>query len=133
MARLAQRRRTNPGMGRVELHPDRVATQPEMPAVSAPSEGPPRSGPVAIKLDAAHSEPPLSRGAVELLRRTVPRVLGATGDLVQAPLDHREGFVLSLVDGQTTVQALIDVAGMPDGELIAVLQRLRRLGIITLG
>lgn len=133
MARVSQRRRTNPGMGRIELDPDHVVTQPAMKAVSAPSEGPPRSGQVAIKLDAAHSEPPLSRGAVELLRRTVPRVLGATGDLAQAPLDHREGFVLSLVDGHTPVQALIDVAGMPDGELIAVLQRLRRLGIITLG
>jgi CRP-like cAMP-binding protein len=63
----------------------------------------------------------------------VPRVLRTRGELAQEPLDHREGFVLSLVDGETTVQGLIDVAGIPDGELVVTLQRLRRLGIITLG
>jgi hypothetical protein len=121
-------------MGRVKANPDQVVTLPELPAVRPASEAP-RSGPVAIGLhpEDRRSEAPLSRGAVELLRRTVPRVLRSTGELALAPLDHREGFVLSLVDGQTTVQALIDVASMPDGELIAVLQRLRRLGIITLG
>ena len=120
-------------MGRGQVNTDQVVTQPAMPAVRTRSEPPPRSGAVAIRVDREQGEAPLSRGAVELLRRTVPRVVRSSGELAQAPLDHREGFVLSLVDGQTTVQALIDVAGMPDGELIAVLQRLRRLGIITLG
>jgi hypothetical protein len=121
-------------MGRVQPNPDQVVTVPAMPAVTAPSEAP-RSGPVAITLrpEERHSEAPLSRGAVELLRRTIPRVLRSTAELASAPLDHREGFVVSLVDGKTTVQALIDLAAMPDGELIIVLQRLRRLGIITLG
>ena len=120
-------------MGRTQVNTDQVMTQPAMPAVGARPEPAPRSGRVAIQRDADRGEAPLSRGAVELLRRTIPRVVRSKGELAQAPLDHREGFVLSLVDGHTPVHALIDVAGIPDGELIAVLQRLRRLGIITLG
>jgi hypothetical protein len=92
----------------------------------------PVSAQVAIRKSDLEGEAPLSRNAVELLRRTVPR-LRPTNDVVRAPLDHRQGFVLSLVDGLTTVQMIIDVAGMPDGEVIAALQRLRRLGLITLG
>jgi len=133
MARVSQRRSTSPGMGRTQVNTDQVMTQPAMPAVGARPEPAPRSGRVAIQRDADRGEAPLSRGAVELLRRTIPRVVRSKGELAQAPLDHREGFVLSLVDGHTPVHALIDVAGIPDGELIAVLQRLRRLGIITLG
>jgi hypothetical protein len=107
-----------------------IETQPAMQAVSEP----PRSGPVPAGANGrARSEAPLSRGALDLLRRTVPRVQKSCAELAQAPLDHREGFVLSLIDGGTTVQALIDLAAMPDGELIVVLQRLRHLEIITLG
>lgn len=121
-------------MGRVQAKSDQIVTIPEMPAVTAPSEAP-RSGPVPIsrRPEERHSEAPLSRGAVELLRRTVPRLRRTSAELSRAPLDHREGFVVSLIDGQTTVQGLIDVAAMPDGELIAVLQRLRHLELITLG
>ena len=91
-----------------------------------------RSGRVAIVVDDRHGGAPLSRRSLELLRRTTPRVVRSSDDLVQAPLDHREGFILSLVDGKTSVQVLIDVAAMPEGEVIAALQRLRRLGILTL-
>jgi hypothetical protein len=130
MARVSQRRATNRGMGQVRPNSDAIVTQPAMLAVSEP----PRSGEVAIShVDDADREAPLSRGALDLLRRTVPRILGSSKELAAAPLDHREGFVLSLVDGQTTVQGLIDVAAMPDGELIAVLRRMRRLGLVTLG
>jgi hypothetical protein len=152
MARVSERRSTSRGMGRVRPNTDQIATIPVMPAVLAPSEAP-RSGPVPSgtrarttgttgttrttrttrTTDERQSDAPLSRGAVELLRRTVPRVVGTSAELAGAPLDHREGFVVSLVDGKTTVQALIDLAAMPDGELIAVLQRLRHLGLISLG
>jgi hypothetical protein len=50
-----------------------------------------------------------------------------------APIDHRDAFVLSLIDGGTKVSAILDVAGMPEAEVLAILVRLKRLGIITLG
>lgn len=84
----------------------------------------------------ATSIPPVSatrRHALERLYRIVPRVARPRGELARAPLDHRQGFVLSLVDGRTTVQGVIDVAGMPEEEVVAALHRLRYLGILTLG
>jgi hypothetical protein len=82
------------------------------------------------------SVPPITatrRQALERLYRIVPRIARPSGELARAPLDHRQGFVLSLVDGRTNVQGVIDVAGMPEDEVIATLHRLRYLGIVTLG
>ncbi|MBX3191655.1 MAG: hypothetical protein KF819_31975 [Labilithrix sp.] len=62
----------------------------------------------------------------------VPRVLRSKQELAAAPMDHREGFVLALIDGNTTVQGVVDVSGMDDGEVTTILQRLRRLGIIAI-
>ena len=135
MAQVLRRRSTSPGIGRLVLDPATVPTLPAMEAVGAPPDSRRRARPghVAIRVGEPRGEAPLSDRALDLLRRTVPRVLRSNGELAQAPLDHREGFVLSLIDGGTSVQVLMDVAGMPDSELIAVLQRLRSLEIITLG
>lgn len=81
------------------------------------------------------SVPPITatrRRALERLYRIVPRVARPSGELARAPLDHRQGFVLSLVDGRTNVQGVIDVSGMAEDEVIAALHRLRYLGILTL-
>lgn len=61
-----------------------------------------------------------------------PRMLKERKALAGAPIDHRDAFVLSLIDGRITVGTLVDVAGMPEGELRAILARLARLGIIAL-
>lgn len=64
--------------------------------------------------------------------KMVPRVVRSKQELAAAPIDHREGFVLALIDGQTTVQGVIDVSGMDGVEVTGILQRLRRLGIIAI-
>lgn len=61
-----------------------------------------------------------------------PRMLKERKALAGAPIDHRDAFVLSLIDGRITVATLVDVAGMPEAELRAILARLARLGIIAL-
>ena len=61
-----------------------------------------------------------------------PRLLRQRDGLAGAPIDHRDAFVISLIDGRITVANLIDVAGMPEAELRAILARLSRLGIIGL-
>lgn len=76
---------------------------------------------------------PPTGGEADPFYRAVPRLLQSKGQLAHAPLDHRQGFVLSLVDGKTSVQALIDLAGIAEQEVVGMLQRLRSLGIITLG
>lgn len=62
-----------------------------------------------------------------------PRLVRSRKELAGAPIDHRDAFVMSLVDGQMSVAMLVDVAGMPEEELVAILTRLRRLGIISYG
>lgn len=61
-----------------------------------------------------------------------PRMLKERKALAGAPIDHRDAFVLSLIDGRITVATLVDVAGMPEPELRTILARLARLGIIAL-
>lgn len=59
-------------------------------------------------------------------------MLKTRGELASAPIDHRDAFVLSLIDGRTSTQGLVDLAAMPDGEVVAILDRLAKLGIVSL-
>jgi hypothetical protein len=46
-------------------------------------------------------------------------------------LDHREGFLLSLIDGASTVEQILDVCGMPSVEATRILCRLAAEGVIA--
>jgi hypothetical protein len=61
---------------------------------------------------------------------TVPIVILAAEQLSQAPIDARAGFILSLVDGRTSVEELLDISAMPAEETLALLDDLRLRGII---
>ena len=132
MTRSPARRSTRPGMGRVVP----AAEAPDVPQKPAKSGPPPsttrRRQRISIREDHV-GDVHVSEDAGALLRRTLPRVVLSPSQVAAAPLDHREGFLLAHVDSKTTVQALIDISGLPDDEVLASLQRLRRLGIITLG
>lgn len=47
-------------------------------------------------------------------------------------LDHRAGFVFSLVDGQHSVSELIDMSGMPSLEVLKTLVELLEMGAVRL-
>src|SRR6185295_2301172 len=47
-------------------------------------------------------------------------------------LDHREAFVLSLLDGQSSVASMLDMESLPAGELLSILCDLCSRGVITL-
>jgi hypothetical protein len=70
--------------------------------------------------------------AAKAVRASAPKIVSTRQELGAAPLDHRDAFVLSLIDGMTSVQALIDLAGMPEQDFNAILERLVRLGIVSL-
>jgi hypothetical protein len=46
-------------------------------------------------------------------------------------LDHREGFLLSLIDGASTVDQILDVCGMPSIEATRILCRLAAEGVVA--
>jgi hypothetical protein len=62
----------------------------------------------------------------------VPRVTLSPEECAVGSLDHREGFILSLLDGASDVETLLDIAGMPAAEALAVLCDLCARGIVTL-
>src|SRR5438445_7995672 len=48
----------------------------------------------------------------------VPRLAVPLEDLAVLPLDHREGFLLSLIDGTSTIESILDVCAMPFDEAV---------------
>jgi hypothetical protein len=70
--------------------------------------------------------------ASKVVRSSAPRLLKTRGELTHAPIDPRDAFVLSLLDGRTNVAAIVDTSGMPADEVVATLERLARLGIVSM-
>ena len=70
--------------------------------------------------------------ALDLAGRAVPRIVKTKAEVAAAPIDHRAGFLLAHIDGTTSVQGLVDIAGMPENEVHEVLDRLKRLGIVQI-
>jgi hypothetical protein len=65
-------------------------------------------------------------------REAVPYVAVARRELVALALDHWTGFVLSLVDGATSVEDILDVSPMPEHEALHVLDQLQERGLIKI-
>jgi hypothetical protein len=53
-------------------------------------------------------------------------------DVAKAPLDPREAFVLSLVDGSMTASEIADISGMSQADIMKILQKLIALRLVTL-
>jgi hypothetical protein len=91
-------------------------------------EGPSGRPPVKVD-DVGAAAVKLARGGVP--ESGAPKLAASRAMIAQAPIDSRSAFVLSLVDGRNTVESLIDMAGMPEPEVRAILARLERLGLIS--
>jgi hypothetical protein len=63
------------------------------------------------------------RAAIDFFSR-VPRLAISQRDLSLLPLDHRDGFLVSLVDGVSTIEMILDVCAMPFDEAVAALANL---------
>lgn len=60
-------------------------------------------------------------------------LLGVPGDQLRwLALDHRAGFLLSLVDGVLTIEELLDISGMPRLDALRILFSLLQEGVIRL-
>ncbi len=62
----------------------------------------------------------------------IPMVLVDSERLLAMKLDGRAGFLVALIDGATSVEALLDLSGMSAQETIDLIEELRRRGIIAL-
>ena len=59
-----------------------------------------------------------------------PKLLMTEPDLVWQRLNHREGYVLSQIDGSTSFADIIDIAGLAEEKTRRILVRLLRAGVI---
>lgn len=62
--------------------------------------------------------------------RSVAKVIAP--DLARVGLDHRGGFLLTFIDGRSTVEDIIDGSGLPVADATAILQELLARGAIAL-
>ena len=65
-------------------------------------------------------------------KAVVPWICIGTDELLSLPLGHREGFVLSLIDGTLTLDDLIDLSGMSRAETLGILRDLLVRGVIDM-
>ncbi len=128
----------------VSPNPPRASLTPGQ----APRSNPPRKtaswepeAPTGTRRKARSGRPPVTVdevgiGAVKLARKSVresaPKLVASRGMIAKAPIDTRAAFVLSLVDGRNTMGAIVDMSGMLEDEVKAILERLARLGLISL-
>lgn len=116
-------------LGSARFAPERdTGTRAKPPTPSTPS--PARSLRPPVTVDEVGAT------ALKIARSTrregAPKLVASRAIVARAPIDTRSAFVLSLVDGRNTVDAIVDMAGMPADEVKAILGRLARLGLIEL-
>jgi hypothetical protein len=75
-------------------------------------------------------QPGLRRPPADLPLEGVPCVIRTLAELRSFPLESRDAFVLSLVDGNTTVETILDLAGLPEDETFDILGKLVDLGAL---
>lgn len=91
----------------------------------------PREEPVHFdENDRITSELPLPT-SVRLTTASVPVLAMSAAQMRGMQLDHRAGFILSHVDGVSSVETILDVSGMQGSEVLALLQELLDKGIIS--
>jgi hypothetical protein len=61
----------------------------------------------------------------------VPMVMVPRDQLRWLSIDHRAGFVLSLVDGVSSLEMILDVSGMPELDTLRILTELAQQRIIA--
>ncbi len=62
----------------------------------------------------------------------LPHVTATMHEVMMAKLDHREGFVLSLVDGASDIDTILDACPMPTHKTLRILHGLYVRGIVGL-
>jgi hypothetical protein len=62
----------------------------------------------------------------------VPWLVVTYDQLQTMPLYAKDAFILSLVDGLSTVEVLLDISGLPEDDTIEILRKLLALGAVEL-
>jgi hypothetical protein len=61
----------------------------------------------------------------------IPALLVEAEQLRGLPLDHRGGFLVSLIDGASNIEMILDLSAMPKQEALRIIDDLLGMGIIA--
>ncbi len=64
--------------------------------------------------------------------KAVPCLVMTYDELIELPLEPNDAFVLSLMDGQCTVESILDMAALPHDDVVAIVRALLHFGAIEL-
>ncbi|MBX3188528.1 MAG: hypothetical protein KF819_16045 [Labilithrix sp.] len=81
-----------------------------------------------------HVDPALVRTTallVDISPTDVPHVAVPHADVAQL-VSHREAFVVASINGEATLETMLDIVGLPSGELLAIICSLCARGIVAL-
>jgi hypothetical protein len=113
-----------PTMSRAPVAPLPPApTKPPAPPVAPPSAAPP-------SVSTAEEESRLLAQVITL--KKIPRLRVSGEALTKLPLDHRAGFVITLIDGTSSIEDLIDASGMSRLDVLRVVVSLIGRGVVAL-
>jgi hypothetical protein len=62
----------------------------------------------------------------------IPKLAVGAQDLKLLVLDHREGFLVSRVDGKSTIETILDVCAMSADEALELLESLVERGVLVI-
>jgi hypothetical protein len=86
-----------------------------------------------LPIVAAIAAPRSSPDELVAISAIVPRVLLSPGEIAKLPIDPRAAFILSHVDGIHSMEEILDMCAMAETEAASLLEKLRAMGVITLG
>ena len=61
----------------------------------------------------------------------VPRLVRQPAAAEALSVDHRVGFVVSFIDGASTIDSIVDACGMPKSDALRILHDLVQLGVVA--
>ncbi len=76
---------------------------------------------------------PDSSRLARITSRQVPQLLVGPKEISKLPMDPRAAFILGHIDGMQSMEEILDVCAMPEAEAIELIERLHRMGVISLG
>jgi hypothetical protein len=66
----------------------------------------------------------------QLTLDAIPRLAVSVRDLRDLPLDHNAGFLVWLIDGRSTIEAILDACPIRHDHALAILRVLAAHGVI---
>ncbi len=113
----------------VAAPPPRKASQPAMVAV------PPPPAARASRPSVAMPKPP-SAASMKPVKTpsptSVPVLVDPNADLAQMGIDHRAAFILTFIDGMSTVEDIVDASGQSQVDVFVLLDELVKRGVIAI-